>query len=218
MTAKEVIESGLKEMFDQLLFDNRVSELIKSGKHREAEDQLLKAHAQLKAANAPRDLEHVAGRLAQFYSMPQTEDRVKAEDYFSECESMSSTAYTRLQTATFYFYVLKDFSKTIKKVEDIKALKDVSASPSYYSALTLKGQALINLGMIDEAGKVLNELLSMIRGNPAKFPFGDEINFLEAAVSYEALMPTSHEILSLIIPKIRSQEYVDRAKALLKSI
>jgi len=205
-------------MFDQLVFDRKINDLIRKGKQREAESKLLEAHAELKAANAPSDLEHVAGRLAQFYSMPTTEDRVKAEQYFTECESLSSTAYSRLQTATFYFYVLRDFPKTIRKVEDIKAVKDVSGSPSYYSALTLKGQALINLGMIDDAGQVLDELLSMIRGNPPKFPFGDEINLLEAAVSYEALVPTSHEILSLIVPKIRSQEYVDRAKALLKSL
>lgn len=205
-------------MFDQLGFDEKINDLIRKGRHREAESKLLEAHAELKASNAPSDLEYVAGRLAQFYSMPPAEDPVKAEKYFTECERLSSTAYARLQTATFYFYVLRDFPKTIRKVEEIKALKDVSGSASYYSALTLKGQALINLGMIDDAGRVLDELLSMIMGNPPKFPFGDEINFLEAAISYEALAPKSYQILSLIVPKIRSQEYVSRAKALLKSL
>lgn len=53
------------------------------------------------------------------------------------------------------------FAKCISKVDDIKKLKRCESSPSYYSALTLRGQALLNLGMTDAAGQTLEELLEM---------------------------------------------------------
>jgi hypothetical protein len=70
--------------------------------------------------------------------------------------------------------------------------------------------------MPGDAGRVIEELLSMIKTNPGGLPYGDEINLLEAAVSSPILAPRCREVLELIIPKIRSQEYRERAKALLK--
>lgn len=57
--------------------------------------------------------------------------------------------------------MLRDFAECISKVDDIKKLKRCESSPSYYSALTLRGQALLNLGMTDAAGQTLEELLEM---------------------------------------------------------
>lgn len=205
-------------MFDEIAFDEELSELIRQGRQREAEEKLLEAHAKFSAANEQDSLVVITNRLAQFFLMPSSEDQTKAEYYFLECERLSSAAFARLQSATFYFYVQKDFNKTIKKVDEIKVLRDVRSSASYYSALTLKGQACINLGMTDEAAQVLQELLHMIKDSPPRYPFGDEVNFLEAAAKHDNLVSLSRQILALVIPKIRSQEYAERAKALLESL
>jgi len=204
-------------MFDRAALDKKTNKLMRSGQVKEAEDNLLKAYAESKAANNVQDLEWVLNRMAQFYSSPDTEDRDKAEHYFLEREALSSGLYARLQTATFYFYVLRNFPKTIHKVDEMKALREVTASPSYYSALTLKGQAFIELGKIDSANQVLEEMLLMIKMNSSKLPYGDEFNLLEAAMSNEILAARSRVILNLVIPRIRSQEYVEKAKALLES-
>lgn len=205
-------------MFDQVAFDDQIRALIKNGKEKEAESKLLAAYTALKGTNNLNALAIVVIRLAQLYSMPDTEHLIKAESYFKEHEVLSRTFYARLQTATFYFYVLKDFAKTVNKVDEMKSLEGFAASTSYYSALALKGQALILLGMIGSAGQVLDELLEMVVVNPPKFPFGDELNFLEAAARHVGLQQRSRQLLIRITPHIRSSDYVKKAEILLKSI
>jgi hypothetical protein len=139
----------------------------------------------------------------------------EAEKCFVECEALSPEPYTLLQTATFHFYVRRDFPKTIAKVDEIKSRWDVAYDDSYYSALTLKGEALLELGDIDAANHVLEEMLAMIKSLPARLPYGDELNFMSVAISKPILADRSREILRLIVPRIRSLEYVERAKALL---
>jgi hypothetical protein len=48
-------------------------------------------------------------------------DLVKAEEYFEEREVLSPKPYTLLQTTLFHFYIRRDFSKTIAKVDEIKS-------------------------------------------------------------------------------------------------
>ena len=204
-------------MFDQRSFYIRISNLLRSGQERQAEQELLNTSAELRRTGDIEGLKFVINRLAHFYALPMSEDLAKAEQCFLECELLSPEPYTLLQTATFYFYDRRDFSKTITKVDEIKSRWEVTHSASYYSALTLKGEALVELGNIDGAKQVLEEILAMIKSRPSGLPYGDELNFLDAAISKPSLAECSREILVLIIPRIRSQEYVQRAKVLLES-
>lgn len=202
-------------MFDERTFDKEIDDLVDAGEEKKAEERLLKTYSEFKAAGSVENLAYVAYRLAHYYSTPSTENLEKAEAYFVEREALSPGAYAKCKTAWFYFYVAQNALKTIAKVDEIKPSS--SDRDSYYSALTLKGQALIKLGMISDADRTLEELLSLIKTNPRGLPYGDEINLLQASVSRSILAPKCREILELIIPKIRSQEYQERAKALLKS-
>ena len=205
-------------MFDAVSFDKEVNNLIREGQRDKAEERLLRARSELKLAGSIEDLEYVVSRLARFYSTPGAENLEKAEAYFLESEVLLPGAGTKYQTAMFYYYVVQDSQKTVGKVDEIRPPQVVADRGSYYSALTLKGQALIDLERQDHTGEILQALLDLIKANPAGLPYGDEVNLLQAAISNPILMPRCREILHLIIPKIRSQEYVEKAKALLKSI
>jgi hypothetical protein len=200
-------------MFDTSVFDKEIDGLLQEGLEKKAEERMLKAYSELRATDSAKELEYVACRLAHFYSAPDTEDLEKAEAFFLRCEELSPGAYAKAQTATFYFYVLADLQKTITKVNEITPSDADRAS--YYSALTLKGQALIKLDMLDDADAVLKELLKSIRTNPAGLPYGDEINLLEAVSRLPRFAAGCREVLELIVPKIRSEEYRVKANALL---
>ncbi len=203
-------------MFDQRSFELRINNLFLTGHERQAEQELLNACAELRNTGDIETLRSVINELAHFYARPMTEDLAKAEGYFLEGEILSPEPHTLLQTATFYFYSRRDFPKTVAKVDEIKSRWDVTRSASYYSALTLKGEALIELGDMDGAKHVLVEILAMINLPPARLPYGDEMNFMGAAISKPVLAQRSREILRLIIPRIRAPEYVQRAKSLLE--
>lgn len=207
------LEMGL--VLDWAEIDRHVRELIRDNRVKEAEALLLKSYEELKKATRQEDLELVIGSLAQFYSTPEAEDCGKAERFFLEREQLTSKLYPKLQTATFYFYVLRDFPKTIAKVDEIGTRVGTKASPSYYSALALKGLALLGLNEVGGAASVLDEMELMTKSADTRLPYGDEINFLERAMSEPTLIPSSRALLTRIVPRIRSQEYAERGKRLL---
>jgi hypothetical protein len=196
-------------------FQRRIARLVGEGQERQAEQELISARSTLRAAGDIWDQEFIVREMAHFYSLPTTEDQDKAEACYLECERLSPSPLSLSDTATFYFYVAADCVKTIAKVDEIKARWDVSSNDGYYSAMTLKGQALLDLGDVDGAKYVLEEILAMIRANAALLPYGDELNFLEAAITEDVLANGCCEALRLIIPRIRSQEYVERAQGVL---
>jgi len=177
------------------------------------ERKLLKAYADIKESGTVDVLEYVVFELAHFYSRPRTENLEKAEAFFLEHEKLAPGARTKRATAQFYF-VISDPQKVVAKVDEIDPQEPDRAS--YYSALTLKGQAFIDLGMLNGASTVLDELLNMVRMNPRGLPYGDEMNLLEVGVAIEMLRPKCCELLGLVVPKIRDQEYRDRGEELLK--
>jgi hypothetical protein len=208
-------------VFDEQVFELRINQLISDGQEAAAERELLKALAEFRTQSDAEHLKLIHRNLAFFYAMPSTEDPVKAEQHFLEWERLSPAPYTLLQTATFYFYVLRDFSRTITKVDEIKARFDVIRNGSYYSALTLKGEALIELNHMDDANQVIGEMLAMLAmtkpGGQGR-PCGDELNFLSAAASVPVLADRCREVLRIIIPRVVSPEYVERANSLLKRL
>ena len=109
---------------------------------------------------------------------------------------------------------MRDYEKAVRKIDEIGSEQTDRAS--YYSALTLKGQALLHLRKLDGAGRVVEELVTMARTNPQGLPYGDEVNLMEAAIAVEALRPKCCELLGLVVPKMRNQEYRDHGDELLK--
>ncbi len=202
-------------MADWIEIDRIFHEHLETKHLPEAEAFLLQCYSELKESKQKEDLDYVVSCLTQFYSMPEVEDRGKAERFSLEREEISPGTYAKLQTAAFYFYIKRDFSKTIDKINEMRNISGLQNQPSYYSGLGLKGQALLDLNRIEEASQVLDEMHAMIQPSDARLPYGDEINFLVSAISIPALKAKCRSILVLIIPRIRSQEYVEKAKKLL---
>jgi hypothetical protein len=202
-------------MTDWLEIDRRFHELLRANHLTQAETFLLKCYAEPKGVNHTEDLDYVLSCLTQYYSMPEVEDCRKAERFALEREVISPGSYAKLQTATFYFYVPRDFSKTIDKINEMRSHSESRNSPDYYSGLSLKGQSLLELKRVEEAAQVLDEMLDMVQPSGAQLPYGNEMNFLEKAISIAALEAKCRNIVVGLIPRIRSQEYVEKAKKLL---
>lgn len=196
------------------VFGKEIDTLLRKGQTEAAEERMLKARAELEAEGNTKELDYIVQRLAQFHSMPGTENLEKAEAYFQLWEKLSPGAYSKYQTAMFYFYVLGDHYKTIGKVDEIR-LSD-SDLASYFSALTLKGQASISLKRIEEAEAVIDKLLRSADRDTQEFPFGDEINLIKACIAVEELVPKCRKLLELVIPKMRDKEFQRQGKKLLK--
>jgi len=202
-------------MFNAIAFDKEIDDLIEKGSAQKAEERMLQAYSQLKDGRRRQDLEHVVFRLAHFYSVPGQENLKEAERYFIERETLSPTSYNKYQTATFYFFVLGDSTQAINKIDEIHTSETDRAS--YYSALCLKGQALMKLERFPEAATVITELLEFVKRNPRGLPFGDEVAFLQTAIAVPFLTQGCRKLLKLVIPKMRSQEYKEKAAAVLQS-
>lgn len=182
-------------MFAKEEFDDRIWELIGEERYEQAELELQDAYAERKRSGDSDGLGCVTGHLADLYSLPMYEDLDKAQKYFEEHELLSPTPYVLRQTTLFYFLLRRDFARTVDKVDEMKSRWDVSRDPSYYSALALKGEALLELGDVQGANAVLEEMLAMIRLQPSGRPYGDEVNLLSASVSRPDLAGCSREIL-----------------------
>ncbi|HKW75813.1 MAG TPA: hypothetical protein VJN64_09830 [Terriglobales bacterium] len=203
-------------MLNRIDIEREFHELLHSARSKKAEELLLTLYSELKTTKS-KDLEFIVSLLAHLYSMPETEDIQKAEACFLEREELSPGAYVKSQTAMFYLYVAQDFNKTIAKVSEISNSEATADPGSYYSALTLQGQALLHLDRKSDVRSVLEKLLGLIEGGSSSLPYGDEVNFLQAAMKDGSLKNKCREILNLTVPKMRSREYVQRGKILLNA-
>jgi hypothetical protein len=202
-------------VFDRIEFDREIDALIMAGRFKQAEEKLLVSQSAFSGGGDSEALAHVVFRLAHYYSMPDTEDLQLAEKWFLAREKLAPGAYSGLQTATFYFYVMANHEKTVRKVDEIAHLNDDRRS--CYSALTLKGQSLIELHKVLDAGAVIDELIGMAAADSRNLPFGDEVNLIQSGIGIREITAKCRELLRLAIPNMRSVEYRERAKMLLDS-
>lgn len=175
------------------------------------EARLLTAYAELKSSGS-EELEYVVFELAHFYSRPRKENPEKAERFFLEREGLAPGARAKRSTAQFYFF-MRQPQKVIAKVDEIDS--EQSDRASYYSALALKGQALLDLEKLEEAGLVIDSMIRMALTNAQGLPYGDEINLMDAATEVESLKPKCHELLRLVVPKIADPDFRARGNSLL---
>ena len=197
---------------DRLL--NEINSLKNRHESRTLEAWLLKTYEEFVRVKNYEELAYIVSELAHFYELPATENVVKAEHYYLELESLMPGAESKWRTAAFLYRFGKP-QDVIKKVDEI----DLGNADRFctYSALTLKGQACIALSAILDARRVLDQLIEMATTNPRGLPYGDEMNLMEAAVAVETLRPRCCELLGLVVPKIRDQEFRERGDELLKS-
>jgi hypothetical protein len=122
--------------------------------------------------------------------------------------------------ASFYFYALRDFTKTAEKVQAMGKLEDQDGRDIqfYYSALTLRGQALLYLNPGHEAAMTLQELGRIIASAPKRVPYGDEFNFLDEMAQRKLEPELCSELANVIAARISDQEFKEKYSALLKQL
>src|SRR5215469_6440958 len=127
--------------------DLEVSTYLQKKEYDQAENLLLEQYPKVKARGNATEIRHILNGLASFYSLPFKRNLPRAELYYREMEAVFPGPETDLRVASFYFYNLRDFVKTVERVQAMgsseeQEKKDVQFC---YSALTLRGQALLYL-------------------------------------------------------------------------
>jgi|SRR5580658_2153893 hypothetical protein len=192
-----------------------VPDLILEGKFKEAETKLLDAHREASKRSDMKALgEHILPLLVQLYCSLNPPNFVKAEAFSRERENADPRAYHELQTAMMFYYVANDYPRAVAKLEEaINHGKAENDDSTVYSALSVLGQALLQLDRKREAVRVLQEIEKMVL---AKKPsvIGDETLFLETAMGRGLELPTVKRIASILAPVCRDPEFGSRLKAL----
>jgi hypothetical protein len=202
------------EMWD---FDLKMVTCIQNKEYDEAERFILERYAQVKASGSATELRHILDQAGMFYQLPFKRDLSMSERYYHEMEMGFPGWETDLRHASFYFYGLRDFAKTIDKVTAMAARKDTDKEPVQflYSALTLKGLALFYLNRFEEAIGVVRELERIISTTPNQVPYGDEFNFLSAMVQGNIEPRLCKKLAATVVTRVRDQEFKAKFLALL---
>lgn len=205
------------EMWD---IDTHVLSYIQNGEYEQAEQFLREQYTEVKARGNSTALRHILLEIAHFYCLPFKKHLRQAEVYYREMESTFPDRETDLRIAMFYFYNLRDFTKTVDRVSKMGAVdfqnkKDIQF---YYSALALKGQALLCLNRDQQAATILKELERIIAAAPRQVPFGDEFNFLNEMTQRKREPELCKELTKVIIARIKDQEFKDKFLALLDDL
>lgn len=205
------------EMWD---IDAQLVSYLRNKGYDQAEQFLLEQYTEIKGGGNATALSHILGALAHFYCLPFKKNLSRAELYYREMESNFPGRETDLTIAMFYFYNLRDFTKTIERVQAMGVLErqEKRDIQFYYSALTLKGQALLHLGRDREAVAVLQELAQIIARSPKQVPYGDEFNFLNEMTERRHEPELCKQLATVIVSRIRDQEFKNKFMAMLKQL
>jgi hypothetical protein len=198
-------------------FDLQMQTYIRDKKYDDAERFMLERYAQVKANGTPTELRDILDQAAMFYRLPFKRNLAMAEHYYHEMEAIFPGWETDLRVTSFYFYRLRDFAKTIDRVTAMAARKDSDKEPVQflYSALSLKGLALIYLNRFEEAVLVLRELDRIISSTPNQVPYGDEFNFLSAMMDANIDPKGCKDLAAVIVNRVRDKEFKDKYRAIL---
>lgn len=200
--------------------DSRLSEYLQSKEYDQAEGLLLDQYNEIKAGTDETAMRHILLALASFYSLPFRKNLSEAEAYYREMAVIFPDRESDLRLATFYFYSLRDFVKTIDTVQSMGIFASQSKRDIqfYYSALTLKGQALLYLNRNGDAIDVLRELKQIIANNAQQVPFGDEFNFVNEMTRRTLKLESCKQLIAVILGHIRDKEFKSKFQALLKEL
>src|SRR5437763_13719273 len=136
-----------------------VPTLIIERKFQPAETLLKQAYEQAKRDDDLEVLEHVAALFVQLYSSFEPPQLVRAEYFSLERERIKSSAYNKLQTAMVIYHVAHDPKRTAEKLRDtLESSRKENDFPTFYSALSLLGQSLLDMNKTSEAADVLHDI------------------------------------------------------------
>lgn len=200
---------------DLRALSDSIPDLVIEGKFEEAEAKLSEAYREASKQNDVKALgDHILPLFVELYSSQDPPNLTKAEAYALEREQLDRRGYTKLQTAMLLYHVAKDYPRAVAKLEDaISQGKAENDESTVYSALSLLGQALLQLDRKSEAVQVLRQIEQMVLAKRA-FVVGDETLFLENARTRGLEMRTVKRVASILAPLCRDPEFSKRLRVL----
>lgn len=178
----------------------------------EVEMELQNAYKEAEVAKDLEALREIFRLFAHLYILKQEHN--EAEQCYTKLERLwPDSIAIKLDFATFYYYCLNDFRMVVQKLDEIKLDKEKEFYDaefiSYYPALNLKGQALLNLNETERAEGVLDELIA-IAGyilNKGSRVF-IELNFVERMIKSKIAIQKCKKYLLLIKDRIKQEDKV----------
>jgi hypothetical protein len=193
---------------------------VQRGEYDQAEQFLLKQYEEIKTAGERTALRHILHALAMFYRLPFKMSLSQAAVYYRELEVAFPGRETDLELASFYFHKVKDFAKTVDRIQSMGRFEDQDDKDVrfYYTALTLKGRALLQLNRQDEAATVLQELARIVASSPKQVPYGDEFNFLNEMTQKRLEPELCKQLAKVVVARIKDQEFKSKFLAMLNQL
>ena len=157
-----------------------VSEIIRKKDFEQAEEVLLEARTRAVVEGDIQTRALILSELVELYCIMDPPQLAKAEALSRERESLTGSAYSRLQTAMILHHGAHDFTRAVPKLEEAIAQgRTEQDEKTVYTALSLLGEASLELGRNEQAIRALGQLEQMVE-RKEKFVVGDETRFLEA--------------------------------------
>jgi hypothetical protein len=202
---------------DFLKLDERIMELIDSGKFDAAEVELHQAKLQASNAADHQALDHVLSLLVTLSSVKRPPDLSKAEAYCLEREQVIGTGYAKAEYAMTLYWTMDDPARTVTKArEAIAASRHENDDKTVYQLFGLLGLALLDLHQDEESIRVLDEIHKMV-AERRRIVVGDETLFLErlrVQTKDVRTISTIQKIATTLSPVCRDPEFTARLKKL----
>jgi hypothetical protein len=143
--------------------DEVLSTALKNGTSSEAETRFLDERRDAVQRSDRDTLLFVDQLLVHLFSGARIPDVAKAEKYAREREQHEGSAYGKLQTAMILYIVKHDPKAAAAKAEEaINVGRLNNDDVTVYSALAVRGQALLDLSEFDAAREVIGEIDVML--------------------------------------------------------
>jgi hypothetical protein len=197
--------------------EKQTHDLIVDGKAQEAEAALLRAKVDAIDQGDPEQLLLILDLLVRVSTVPEHRELEKADRVSLEREGLAPSAYSKLQTAMLRYWAAHDPPRAIEKArEAITEGRQEQDDSTVYSALSLLGLALIDIGEVSSASAIIPQIEQMLDEH-RRFVVGDETCFLEAAKSQGLEVVAISRIAARLEPVCRDPEFAERLRALTKS-
>jgi hypothetical protein len=194
-----------------------VRELILTQRFAEAEAMLLKDRAEAASTSDRPRSQLVLNLLVDLYSLQEPRDTARADAASLAREELAQTAYSKLQTAMVRYWAAHDYRGAIAKAhEAITQGREEQDDSTVYTALSLLGLGLIQVGDYSNAAGVIDQIERMV-ADERQIIIGDETSFLENARSHGLNLAAIARIASILAPLCRDPQFTRRLGALAKA-
>lgn len=193
----------------------QVHHLMMDRNFQRAEKLLLEAREKAKSEGDIQLLNYIFTELIGLCQISEPPLWEKAEAISSERERLIPSAHNILQTAMVIYYGSGDYKRAVLKLNKAIAHgKEEDDDKTTYAALSLLGQAYLEMGQNQEAVDILSHLEKMVAGKKS-FVAGDETSFLENLKARKLEIERINKLASVLAPVCRDPSFRERLAVLI---